>query len=137
VPSNNSDITKFDCTYCGLVASGKDHVIPVSYECVSRRMASFDRSETCPACTECNCLLGSRWVPSIAERAQFIARILAIRYRELLKTPDWSEDELEEMGTKLRKGIISRIKRRDLTKARIAYAESVGLMNLNPEDCWK
>jgi hypothetical protein len=134
VTTRNIDL--FDCTYCGLMAEARDHVIPVSYEYASRKCATWDSTEVVPACSECNGLLSSRWMPTIRERAEFIAGRLKARYKKLLSIPDWSEAELKTMGRFLRKGITANLKKRDLVSARIEYAESTALMNISPEDCW-
>jgi hypothetical protein len=130
------DISLYDCVYCGLMAQSRDHVIPVSYDRVSRHLATWDKSEVVPACSECNSLLSNRWLPSVAERAGFIATRLPSRYRLELAFPNWSEDDLEGLSKRFRKQITAKMKVRDLLKARIEFARTISGTTLSPQDCW-
>jgi hypothetical protein len=129
-----------DCAYCGLTAQCRDHVIPQAYEGVGQHETGYGtgwkRDKVVPACSECNCLLGRRWLPSVAERAAFLAQKLRVRHEEALNFPNWNEDDLEDMSPRMRKQIRAKIQRRDLLKARIAFADSIARMELGPQDCW-
>jgi HNH endonuclease len=125
-----------DCTYCGLPASDRDHVIPVSFNGIGRKNASWTKDDTVPACKECNSLLHNFWLPTIAERAGYISRVLKVRYKDVLSIPAWSEEDLEELGYKLRKMVRSNLKKKKLIEMRIVFADLVSDMNLTPRDCW-
>lgn len=134
-PMKNIDL--FDCTYCGVTAEARDHVIPASYDYTSRKRVRYGRDEVVPACKECNSKLSNKWLPSIAQRAQYIANALTRKYRVELAFPDWDDYDLEDMSTIMRKQILAKIKIRELTKARIEFAKAMAKTSLVPEDCWE
>jgi hypothetical protein len=131
------DITLFDCTYCGIMAKARDHIIPVSYSCVDRSLATWERDEIVPACQECNNLLSNRWIPSINGRASYIADKLTFRYEDVLKTPSWDDYELENVSYSLQKMIKARLSVQKDIQARIAFARMVALTQTVPTDVWE
>ena len=108
--------TGYDCTYCGTALEGED---------------TRSKEDCVPACRECNGLL------SIAGRAGYLVSRLADRHKKLLETPDWSNEDLEELEGRLRTHVKSLQLKKKLVKARISYAQSVSLMvDLTIEGVW-
>ena len=94
------------CTYCGgLERPTRDHVVP---EAIKRngKGKRFDIGPIVPACHECNSLLGDRYLLTVRERAAYLLRRYRARYARLLATPEWTDEELDELGDRLRRVII-------------------------------
>lgn len=93
------------CTYCKDHADTLDHVIPVSFTSTSRKNAKYNRKNTVPACRECNSLLSNFLIHTVGGRAEYLTNKYKSRYRKLLKTPEWSEEDLKSLKANLRKTI--------------------------------
>jgi hypothetical protein len=76
-------------------------------------------------CRECNALLGNRALLTVEERAGYIADALASRYKRLLSAPTWTDAELEDMGTNLRRKIKSDARKSAVIRARVERANMV------------
>ena len=117
------------CYYCGEIANGIDHVIPQvvikTYEATQDKellkKLYGDRVLKVPACKECNCLLGATIQPTLRARKSILKEKLRKRYRELLLTPDWEEEEFREIGDGLKKYIKGSMAKRDRIKRRIRF----------------
>lgn len=113
------------CYYCGLPASGIDHVIPRS---VLRAMADVEqeagrarRKLTVSCCAECNSLLGPTMQDTLAERKLFLKDRLRKKYHALLSIPNWNDSELSKMGRHLRNSILDGLGKRKTLKDRLAW----------------
>lgn len=135
-----SELTEnYDCTYCGERATCRDHVLPFSYGCSTKRIrsSSYSRKTCVPACEECNSLLSNFMYTSIAERALFLAGRLWYRHKDVLTSPQWSKEEYDGLSGNMLKHIKSLQTKKNLVKVRIEYARSVAEMTaLTPEDVW-
>ena len=114
------------CYYCGLWADTIDHTIPralLRYQLdpVALKEITGIQRTTVPACLECNMLLGSQVFPTLAERKDWLKARLRRRYHKLLRMPDWSEDELLELGPSLQRHVRAALRQRDLVRKRIAW----------------
>lgn len=116
------------CTYCGLAAETIDHTIP---QCIVKAagdagvdLSSLSRVRylVVPACRECNSLLGSRVFPTLAARRAWVKGELKRRHRADLKMPSWSDAEIADMGPVAQIDIRAGLRRRDLIRARLAWA---------------
>lgn len=113
------------CTYCGAEGGGyRDHVIPVSYTSTIR---SFHKGATVPCCKECNSTLSDKMYCSVPDRAKYLFDRYTYKYKKLLETPSWSDDELEEMSNTLKKGILDRLAKREIVSDRIDRLHLVSL----------
>jgi hypothetical protein len=99
-----------ECTYCGTHADTKDHVLPKSITW---------NYNTVPCCFECNSVLGSHVLLSIGERKSFLLGWYSKRYKNILESPNWYEDELEELGEVMREEIRASIAVKKQLLARI------------------
>lgn len=57
------------------------------------------------ACRECNGMAGGEVFGGITEKLLAIREKRRKRYSKLIKSPSWTNDELEEIGYKLRRKI--------------------------------
>ena len=105
------------CTYCGSISSiHRDHVVPVSSTGLPR---NYSLGEIVPACAECNALLGDKMFTSVRSRAEYLLGVYPKRYRKILNTPDWTEEELEDLSYALRHTVEQGIQDREYINQRI------------------
>lgn len=100
------------CVYCGEPADVGDHFPPRS---VSRAGLIL------PACSECNNLAEDEWPFDFEARDRLVKTKLEERYGSILKRPDWDEDEIEELGSNLRAGVIVCRNEKDRLRKRLAW----------------
>lgn len=89
------------CIYCGNWSSCRDHLLPRPWTGPDYRK----QVPTVPSCQECNLILADRVIPTITERAEYIAAKLRIRYKKLLEMPAWSDKSLLELGPNLQASV--------------------------------
>ncbi len=115
------------CTYCGVPAETIDHTIP---KCVVKaagdagiNLSSLSRIRylTVHACGECNSALGSRIFPTLSERRDAAKAHIRRKYACYLKMPNWTEDELADMGPIAQHDIRLGLARKEWAKARLAW----------------
>ena len=137
--SNSVRVLKYsECTYCGQQGGCLDHVIPMSNtQSGKRRNVNYNKQKTVPACAECNSLLSNLDLNTISDRARFLAERLAIRYRKELDSPNWSEEELEELEGAALKMVVHKQFIKYETIDRIRHCNTIANLNLMPEDVWK
>lgn len=93
------------CTYClSPGPSHRDHVTCWSSRSISKKR-SFTKGTTVPACGECNGLLGSVPLTTIAERAAHLVSRYRKKNARLLAMPDWSQEEIAQLGHSMRKSV--------------------------------
>jgi hypothetical protein len=83
----------YECVYCGEVADTRDHFPPRSYG---------PRGFLLPACRQCNDFAGTEFSLDFQARVHHVKRKLLSRYKRWINTPDWSEEELLELGQNLK-----------------------------------
>jgi hypothetical protein len=114
------------CVYCGNPANCKDHVPPKAHRGKIIMAGLKDRFPflVVPACMECNNLLWSHPIWTIHERRKFIRKRLAQRYRRLLRMPEWSHDELDELDEngRLRQYVENSITAQAVLLDRLSYS---------------
>ena len=110
------------CIYCGQPANSVDHFIPSSFlEDISDLEVDVPHQELLPACLECNSIKRDRVFDTIREARRHIHARLREKYHKFLEIPDWSEDELEELGYSLRQAVRRSLLERDRILARLAW----------------
>jgi hypothetical protein len=119
-----------NCTYCGAWdGDNRDHVVPVSYnQNVYRKKGgrkNVSYKNTVPCCKECNVLLGDRLYFSIPSRAAYLLGTYERRYKKLLKQPDWSEEEIEELGPSMRTSVIQSMKDKNEVRRQLEHLQLV------------
>jgi hypothetical protein len=119
-----------NCTYCGAWdGDNQDHIVPVSYnQNVSRvggRRKGVSYKNTVPCCKECNSLLSDRLYFSIPSRAAYLLGTYERRYKKLLSQPDWSNEEIEELGPSMRTSTIQSMKDKNEVRRQLEFLELV------------
>ena len=122
------------CSYCGEFADTYDHVIPVSYKHVDRKM-EVGNKEAIPCCSECNTILGNRFLHTVSARAGYLLKTYSKRYQKVLRTPDWDADELAEMGDNMKQSILARLDARDILKERLTHLKDTSLADYTVQEC--
>ena len=111
------------CVYCGVAAQSIDHFIPRSF---SRMLAGemrpgHTRVPLLPACFECNSIAGNRLFRTVAAKRRRIHARLAAKYRTYLEMPEWSEEELGELGWMLQTKIRGSLAVQHWMRLRLAW----------------
>lgn len=113
------------CFYCGDDSQiTRDHVIPVSYSGGKRH---YDKNDTVDCCLECNTMLGNVSILTVEGRADYLYSRVYNKYKKYLKTPSWSDAELDELSYELRKPIIASVKIREYAQRRMAHLLKVSM----------
>ena len=102
----------YRCVYCGEAADSMDHFPPVSYG-----LHGF----LLPACRECNCIAGTKYPLNFEGRMHHVKKRLRQKYKRHLLTPEWTKDEISELGYNLQEGTDLWQKQKQIAKERIAW----------------
>ena len=116
------------CTYCGsLYGETRDHLVPVAFSHPTGRKgkASVSYKDTVPCCVECNSLLGSTLLWGVQARAGYLLGVYQKRYKKLLSQPDWTKEDLEDIGPSLKKNISQAKLLKNEIKGRLEHLSSV------------
>ena len=121
-------IEKGRCTYCGISATERDHVVPLSFQRAGKRIAQSrtfrDQPDNIvPCCRECNAIASDKVFSSIFEKRSYIKHRLKQKYKKLLQSPNWSQSEIDEMGPKMKRYILVSIAAKQLTIVRVSWPE--------------
>jgi 5-methylcytosine-specific restriction endonuclease McrA len=112
------------CTYCGLPAESVDHVIPRNHRRAALAVGARWNArvaDTVPACCECNQLASALVFRGVVEKRSYIHQRLRARYSWALKTANWSEEELDELGPTLRSSVDAAIAAKRLIHRRLRW----------------
>lgn len=93
------DYDRYQCVYCGELADTMDHVPPRD---ISERMELEIDHILVPSCNECNRTLSNLFLLTLAERAEYIKRKYAKKYRKYNHSVKWDTDELNELDGSLK-----------------------------------
>lgn len=106
------------CIYCGVQSDSRDHFIPRAF---ADRIRDFGvvRNIILPACMECNSTAGDHVFLTLKEKRAFIKECYLKKYRKLLESPDWSKNEIEELGPLLQPTIRSMQANKELLRKRL------------------
>ncbi len=118
------------CYYCGLPADAIDHTIPQGLLKIME-LLDDDVSEALlkelpwltqvPSCGQCNSVLGSRIFPTMRERKEAVKSYLRKRYARILKTPLWTEEEIDDLGYNLKRMVQNRQNLKQVVAQRIRW----------------
>lgn len=107
------------CVYCGMPAGTKDHLIPRPWTGDARRSSVA----VVPSCAECNSWIGASGEASIAGRRKIAHASLRKAKRQELAAPEWTSDDLAELGPALRQHVQAKQRARLATLARLAWPD--------------
>lgn len=113
------------CTYCGFESDlQREHVVPI-YWLGTQRNYDPDNNWIVPACRQCNSFAGAKLFISIPDKAKFIYTRLKQKAKKILRTPIWSQSELNEIAIKLRVKIEEDIINKKIIENRLNVLKSV------------
>lgn len=110
---------KDHCIYCGSTNSiHRDHIIPKSW---SMNYTFFNTSSNpiVPACSECNRTLSNIPIHTPEDRADHLIDVYEKKWKKILKMPDWTNEEMQELGPSLRKSLKHSLKEKELKTLRL------------------
>lgn len=110
------------CSYCGDPATSWDHVVPHSFEHAADTTRKYSRGVV-PCCHHCNSTLGAVFCGSLDARLEHLAQRIRKKYAKLLKAPDWTDQEIKELGSNLRDSVIAIRNEKRHAIARLAFLE--------------
>jgi len=118
------------CYYCGSSNPDTlDHTIPVSYyssEPVRKKKSSYiDPVPVVDSCRECNSTINSKLIFDVRGRAKHIKERYLKKYGSLLKSPDWDEEDLEDLGWSLRSTVENNIQLKENIQNRLSSLDMV------------
>jgi hypothetical protein len=116
------------CVYCGSSKNiENDHLIPYSYNHLRTIGSRTNTSKkgTVPACHECNNLLGNKMYTTVSSRASYLLPKYKKKYDKLSRLPEWTEEELSELGRTLRSAIENGIREKEDLSLRCRHVELV------------
>jgi hypothetical protein len=115
------------CTYCGVVCDSWDHVVP---QHLLKRAGDLKldlsglyrmKRWIVPSCRECNSAIGGKLTKTLQDRRVIAKKHIRKKYAAYLRIPDWSDEELEEMGPDAHSDILAAIRIRDYTRERLDW----------------
>jgi hypothetical protein len=118
------------CHYCGMPADTIDHVVPQVVLGAASLSTDPDvrtyflrkhRVLTVDACRECNVLISSKYLPTLADRKTYLKARLRTKNRRLLAMPAWSPSELAQLSERLRNLVIVRQLQKEQIQRRLAW----------------
>lgn len=110
------------CIYCGMPANSVDHVPPTSVRpiLVGMGVQRWDFVEV-SACGECNSAIGAKALWTVRERKAWVKQFLKRKYRRVLSLPDWTGEEIEELGRGLQDHVKATSALKKLTQGRLGW----------------
>lgn len=111
------------CFYCGDLADTKDHVEP--HACGDPRAARWLGRDTVSACRECNGLLRDVFPTDFVRRIDYLAGRLVKKYQLDRPVPEWDDDEIAELGPKLRQAVRGKVYARQHASDRVWHVKAV------------
>jgi len=115
------------CVYCGSSKNiENDHLIPYSFTYLkTRHRLTTSKKGTVPACHECNNLLGNKMYTTVSSRAAYLLPKYNKKCDKLSHLPEWTEEELSELGRAMRSVIESGIREKEDLSVRRRHVELV------------
>ena len=109
------------CFYCGQRGTHRDHVDPRTFSGKNY----FTNVEYVYSCVECNCTLSNNLFTNAYERVDFLIKKYIIKHKLNKSIIQWSDEELDELGFKLKQTIKKQIAKRRKNEDRYLYLRSV------------
>jgi hypothetical protein len=120
------------CTYCGTFATTWDHVVCVSL-IRPRNNSKPDRYQSgdwiVPACNDCNSFLSDRVLNAVPLRAAWLYKEYRRRFRKILTSPQWSDEEINELEGAFKIHVIESMLIQAELDHRLAHLRKIGAKN--------
>ena len=100
------------CAYCGRPANEREHVIP--------KCTGFS-TYILPSCGECNRLASGTFYWGYKEKLQGIKERRQNKYQKILKMPEHTEEELNELSGTLKAKIISKLVLKEIILQQLSW----------------
>ena len=107
------------CFYCGKPAEEIDHVIPKKH--LKNIKIDKRRILLIQSCSECNRLLHDSYQNSLEERKQELKNRLKRKYKKFLEMPNWTQEEINELGPVLKQNILIAQEYKKITNERLKW----------------
>ena len=115
------------CIYCGGPKECLDHVFPVSIASGLKLSAQgvkkvlFQGLNVIPCCNSCNLIAGDRHLTKILDKRHYIQKKLKQNYYKKLRTVNWDDDEIQELGKNMKEHVKKMINDRVNIENRILW----------------
>lgn len=99
------------CVYCGLLATDREHVTPISWINSMKDMKEmgFDvkvpDEVIVPSCRECNAIASAKLFNTFTEKKRHIRERLMKKYKRFYDFKIWKDEEIEELSGRLREQV--------------------------------
>lgn len=124
--TNNPDSEP--CFYCGCPATEKEHTVPLDYidelhrlEAIGLIGIEIPEQKIVPTCYECNRMAGKRYLGTPKQRKNYIKTKIAEKYKKILQSDSWSDDEILELDGHLKEHIVIYQELKKLILARLKF----------------
>tara|TARA_R100000008_G_C3499301_1_gene122835 strand:- start:42 stop:458 length:417 start_codon:yes stop_codon:yes gene_type:complete len=126
-----------NCYYCGEKSDTLDHTIPVSFYSTrpTRKGMKSKYKDPVPVvdcCGECNATLNNKLIIDVRERADYLKEKYIKKYKRILNSPIWDEDDIENMGKTLRACIRRDMRLQQNIKERLDYLKMISNLSEDP-----
>lgn len=112
-----------DCVYCGEPANAREHFPPATYGAWGFIL---------PSCGECNSLANTEHPLDWGARVDHVKAGLRRKGQRLLDTPDWSAEEIKELGPIMRGEATRWQRRKRRLQQRLAWNADVYIASIDP-----
>ena len=110
------------CIYCGFIADTWDHFVPLYViHIIAANIENIRGKILVPACRECNSTAGAKLFNSLGAKRRYINSRYQIKYAYLLNGPDWTEEELNDLGYVLQTKIRGQMALKSVIKERLKW----------------
>ena len=122
------------CVYCGILATDKEHVTPISWIEKSREMKAMGFDIDIPeekivmSCHECNLIASARIFETFTEKRSYIRYKLVLKYSKWISKPAWSDEELDELRGELRRRMVMYNEVLKAIKTRMKYINALKIL---------
>lgn len=100
------------CAYCGEYGSEAEHVVPKHLE--------LD-TWTILACSDCNNIAGGAPLFTFRDKRDHIRAGIRKRHGKLLRMPDWTDDEIDDLGPAMRRSVLAHARAREIVLQRLSF----------------
>lgn len=113
------------CIYCGETATTDEHFPPRSYTHIGYILRS---------CRECNLFAGANHPTDFEARCKYIQQKIKDKNVRALQTPDWSAEELLELGYSMRASVKKWQKKKRIIQERLAWSVAAYLSSIDHQN---
>jgi len=117
------------CVYCGCQAECIDHVFPLSLAKILNLREEHMRKHLrgglylVPSCNNCNIIAAAKPFNNIKDKRAYIQERLKKKYKNILRFKVWDDDELEGLGSEMRRQVIAGMRNRAVLEHRITFPD--------------